>query len=174
MRMELDHIDGGWARLAWAVGGLRLVWMAPQERARSDHEAWPEPASIVAGAMLLGVLAWIAFTTRVPDIERMPAEMVFGFLALYFYSVGFLSGRRTGKMGTGGWAGAACGLTFGVVVCVEMYMTAVHQGVREAVQGGSLDQAAIAVMGLVVFLVMGALCGVLGARGAIQAHRQRD
>src|SRR5688572_20403311 len=93
MRMELDHIDGGWARLAWAVGGLRLVWMAPQERSRSDHEAWPEPASIVAGAMLLGILAWIAFTTRVPDVERMPAEMVFGFLALYFYSVGFLSGR---------------------------------------------------------------------------------
>jgi hypothetical protein len=141
---------------------------------RRDHDDWPEPWSIVAGAMLLGALVWIAFTTRVPNVERLPAEIIFGFLALYFYSAGFLSGRRTGQVGTGGWAGAACGLAFGAAVCGAMYRTAMHEGVREAVRSGSLDQVAIAVSGLVFFVVMGALCGALGARGAVQAYRQRS
>jgi hypothetical protein len=26
LRAELDAIDGGMARLVWAVGGLRLIW----------------------------------------------------------------------------------------------------------------------------------------------------
>ena len=141
---------------------------------RRDQEDWPETWSIVVGAMLLGALVWIAFTTRVPNVERLPAEIIFGFLGLYFYSAGFLSGRRTGRIGTGGWAGAACGLAFGAAVCGVMYRTAMHEGVREAVRSGSLDQVAIAVSGLVFFVVMGALCGALGARGAVQAYRQRS
>jgi hypothetical protein len=141
---------------------------------RRDHDDWPESLSIVIGAMLLGALVWIAFTTRVPNVERLPAEVIFGFLALYFYSAGFLSGRRTGQVGSGGWAGAACGLAFSAAVCGAMYRTAMHEGVREAVRSGSLDQVAIAVSGLVFFVVMGALCGALGARGAVQAHRQRS
>jgi hypothetical protein len=159
---------------AWAARGLRLVWMTDHGEARRQQDEWPESWSIVAGAMLLGALAWVAFTTRVPNMEKTPAEMVFGFLGLYFYSVGFLSGRRTGQVGTGGWAGAACGLAFGVVVCIEMYTTAMTHGVREAVRAGSLDQVAIAVTGLVFFVVMGALCGALGAHGAVQAQRQRS
>ena len=135
---------------------------------------WPESWNIVASALLLGALVWFAFTTRIPNVERLPAEIIFGFLGLYFYSVGFLSGRRTGKVGTGSWAGAACGLAFGAVVCGAMYRTAMHEGVREAVRSGSLDQVAIAVSGLVFFVVMGALCGALGARGAIQARRRRS
>jgi len=141
---------------------------------RRDPDDWPEAWSIVAGALLLGALVWIAFTTRVPNVERLPAEVIFGFLGLYFYSAGFLSGRRTGQVGTGGWAGAACGLAFGAAVCGAMYRTAMHEGVREAVRSGSLDQVAIAVSGLVFFVVMGALCGALGARGAVQAYRQRS
>ena len=140
---------------------------------RREQADWPEAWSIVSGAALLGALAWIAFTTRVPNVERLPAEVIFGFLGLYFYSAGFLSGRRTGQVGTGGWAGAACGLAFGVTVCGAMYRTAMLEGVRETVRAGSLDQVAIAVTGLVFFVVMGALCGALGARGAVQAHRQR-
>ena len=73
-----------------------------------------------------------------------------------------------------GWAGAACGLAFGAAVCGAMYRTAMHEGVREAVRSGSLDQVAIAVSGLVFFIVMGALCGALGARGAVQAYRERS
>ena len=155
-------------RMAARVTRRVLTWSA-----RREQEVWPEAWSIVVGATLLGTLVWIAFTTRVPDIEKLPAEVVFGFLGLYFYSVGFLSGRRTGQVGMGGWAGAACGLSFGVVVCVMMYQTAMRYGVREAVRSGSLDQVTIAVTGLVFFVVMGALLGALGARGAIQAHRQR-
>jgi len=146
-----------------------LAW-----NARREPIAWPEPLNVVAGAVLLGTLVWIAFTTRIPNVERLPAEVIFGFLGLYFYSAGFLSGRRTGRVGPGGWAGAACGLAFGAAVCGAMYRTAMHEGVREAVRSGSLDQVAIAVTGLVFFVVMGALCGALGARGAVQAHRQRS
>jgi hypothetical protein len=153
---------------ARATRGL-LGWSAGLE-----HADWPESWRIVAGAMLLGALAWVAFTTRIPNVELLPAEMVFCFLGLYFYSAGFLSGRRTGQVGMGGWAGAACGLAFGAAVCGSMYRTAMHEGVREAVRAGSLDQVAIAVSGLVFFVVMGALCGALGARGAVQAQRQRS
>lgn len=145
-----------------------LAWSA-----RREPLAWPESVNIVAGAALLGSLVWIAFTTRIPNVERLPAEIIFGFLGLYFYSAGFLSGCRTGQVGPGGWAGAACGLAFGAAVCGAMYRTAMHEGVREAVRSGSLDQVAIAVSGLVFFVVMGALCGALGARGAVQAHRQQ-
>ena len=141
---------------------------------RRDQGDWPESWSNVLAAALLGALSWVAFTTRVPNVERLPAEVVFGFLGLYFYSAGFLSGRRTGQVGTGGWAGATCGLAFGATVCGAMYTAAMHEGVREAVRSGSLDQVAIAVSGLVFFVVMGALCGALGARGAVQAHRQRS
>jgi hypothetical protein len=163
-------------RTGWLLDGVAtraarglLAWSA-----RREPLSWPESWSIAAGALLLGTLVWIAFTTRVPNVERLPAEVIFGFLGLYFYSAGFLSGRRTGQVGTGGWAGAACGLAFGVAVCGAMYRTAMHEGVREAVRSGSLDQVAIAVSGLVFFVVMGALCGALGARGAVQAHRQRS
>lgn len=152
----------------------RLLRGLPPGGARREQQDWPEAWSIVSGAVLLGALVWIAFTTRVPNVERLPAEIIFGFLGLYFYSAGFLSGRRTGRVGTGGWAGAACGLAFGAAVCGAMYRTAMHEGVREAVRAGSLDQVAIAVSGLVFFVVMGALCGALGARGAVQAYRQRS
>jgi hypothetical protein len=37
LRAEADEIDGGWARLAWAVGGLRLVWT---ERRRTMRHRW--------------------------------------------------------------------------------------------------------------------------------------
>lgn len=157
-------LDGAASR---AVRGL-LARIASREPVE-----WPESLNIVVGALVLGGLVWIAFTTRIPNVERLPAEIIFGFLGLYFYSVGFLSGRRTGQVGKGSWAGAACGLAFGAAVCGAMYRTAMHEGVREAVRSGSLDQVAIAVTGLVFFIVMGALCGALGARGAIHASRQR-
>jgi hypothetical protein len=144
-------------------------------RATGRYNAgWPESLSIVAGAALLGAAACFAFSTRIPNVERLPAEVVFGFLSLYFYSAGFLSGRRTGQVSSGGWAGAMCGLAFGAAVCGSMYVTAQHEGVRVAVRSGSLDLVAIAVSGLVFFVVMGALCGALGARGAVQAQRQRS
>jgi hypothetical protein len=146
-----------------------LAWSA-----RCEPSDWPEAWNILAGAVLLGSLVWVAFTTRIPNVERLPAEVIFGFLGLYVYSAGFLSGRRTGKIGSGGWAGAACGLAFGLTVCAAMYRTAMYEGVRETVRAGSLDQVAIAVTGLVFFIVMGTLCGALGARGAVQARRRRS
>ena len=74
-----------------------LDWFRPRTQVE-----WPESWSIMAGGLLLGGLAWLAFTTHVPNLERLPAEVLFGFLGLYYFSAGYLSGCRTGKVGTGG------------------------------------------------------------------------
>jgi hypothetical protein len=140
-------------------------------RGQLPRQDWPESWSIAAGGLLLGLLAWVAFETHVPDLERLPAEMLFGFLTLYFYAAGFLSGRRTGKTGTGPWAGAASGLAFGAAVCIHMTVVGLTEGYSATVRYGSLNQVAVAWSGLVFFLVLGALCGWLGARSAVQAAR---
>lgn len=158
-RRLLEHVTSRLARRL-AILGRRRSWAT-----------WPERWNVALGALLLGIMVWTAFATRVPDPGQLPAEVVFCFLGLYFYSAGFLSGSRTGQVSSGGWAGAACGLTFGGVVCAAMYVAAITYGVREAVRSGSLDQVAIAVSGLVFFTVMGAICGALGARGAVNAQR---
>jgi hypothetical protein len=181
-RCRSEHVDVDvWKHGRMIRGGSlvgRVAAMMPRglgTRIIERYDAgWPESLSIMAGAALLGAAACFAFSTRIPNVERLPAEVVFGFLGLYFYSAGFLSGRRTGKVGSGGWAGASCGLAFGAAVCGAMYVTARYEGVREAVRAGSLDQVAIAISGLVFFVALGALCGALGARGAVQARRQRS
>jgi len=172
MRHELHEIEGGWARLAWTVDGLRVVWLTNELAGPHAGHEWPESWSIAAASLPLGLLAWVAFATR-PNLEQAPAEVLFCFLTLYFYSVGFLSGRRTGRVGKGSWAGAACGLTFGAVVCVHMIVLAAVNGVHDSIRYGAPDQVAIAWSGLVFFLVLGAICGALGARLAIRAHEQR-
>jgi hypothetical protein len=142
------------------------------ETGRVKRAVWPESWSILSGALVLGALAWIAFGTRVLNPERLPAETIFGFLGLYFYSVGFLSGRRTGQAGKGTWAGAVCGLVFGVVVCAQMVFGAMNGDIHETIRAGAMNQVAIGWSGLVFFIVMGGVCGRLGARSAIQAGRQ--
>jgi hypothetical protein len=169
IRWQLDEIDGGWARLIWALGGLRLVWTMGPSEARRYQDTWPESWSIVASGMLLGVLAWLVFATRLADLERTPAELMLGFLGLYFYSAGFLSGRRTGQIGTGAWAGATCGLVFGAVAYFVVFSTAMDHGLNASARLGAVDLFAIAWSGLLFFVLMGAGCGALGARAARQA-----
>jgi hypothetical protein len=153
---------------AWAARG-------PLARgARRQQDPWPESWNIILGALLLGALVWTVFSTHVPNVEKLPPEAEFGFLGLYFYAVGFLSGRRTGQIGTGSWAGVASGLAFGVAVCADMYTTAMREGVRETIRYGGPDQVAIALSGLLFFVLMGALCGTLGARGATHTRRWRS
>jgi hypothetical protein len=163
MRGELDEIGAGWAQLAWAVGALRLVWIARRRAARREHRTWPEAARIVAGGMPLAVLALIAVATNVPNLEQTPAVLVFSFLAFYFAGAGFLSGRRTGHIGMGAWAGAACGLTLTAVVCVAIFTTAAHLGVRDVTRSGFLGLVGVAWSALGFFALMGAACGALGA-----------
>jgi hypothetical protein len=172
LRHELHQIDGGWNRLAWAVDGLRVVYLTPPPAGHDLRHEWPESWCIAAGGLLLGTLVWLAFVTHVPNMEQIPAEMVFGFLTLYCYSVGFLSGRRTGKVGPGSWAGATCGLAFGLAVCLHMIAVAFADGPRASIRYGPPNQVAIAWSGVVFFLVLGAICGALGARSAIRAYRQ--
>jgi hypothetical protein len=172
LRHELHEIDGGWARLAWAIDGLRVVYLTPVPTGHHGRQEWPESWSIMAGGLLLGLLAWAAFVTHVPNLETIPAEVMFGFLTLYFYTVGFLSGRRTGQVGKGSWAGVAGGLAFGVAVCAHMMMVSFAEGAHSAIMYGGPNQVAIAWSGVVFFILLGAICGALGARSAIRAQRQ--
>lgn len=172
LRHELHEIEGGWARLALALQGLRIAYLAaaPSEQF-ARHEA-PESWRIAAGGVLLGLLAWIAFATQVPNLEQLPAEVLFCFLTLYFYTVGFLSGRRTGQTSKGSWAGAIGGLAFGMAVCAHMTAVSFAEGVRTTIMYGGPNQVAIAWSGLVFFMVLGAICGALGARLAIRERRR--
>ena len=172
-RRDRDEIDVGRTRLMGAGAGLRFDRVSGPRSGHRAPDAWPESWNIGAGGLLLGVLAWVVFTTHVPDIERTPAEMVFCFLGLYFYSAGFLAGRRTGQVGKGSWAGAIAGLAFGAVVCVTTFTAARHAGFSDAVRGGTADQLSITLAGIIFFVLMGVVCGMLGARGALRGHRHR-
>ncbi|MGE3272528.1 MAG: hypothetical protein AB7P40_27530 [Chloroflexota bacterium] len=131
----------------------------------------PEGWYNIAGGLLLGLLLLLTFGTHALELEQTPPELLFGLLGLYFYAVGYLSGRRTGKVGTGAWAGVAAGLAFGIVVCIVMF-TSPFTGMRQAVQGGQGDQIAIAWSSAVFFVAVGGCCGALGARFAIRVSRR--
>ncbi|MCC7367346.1 MAG: hypothetical protein IT306_02925 [Chloroflexi bacterium] len=127
-------------------------------------EGW---LNLSAGALLAFVLL-LVFGTHALELERVPPEMVFGFLGLYFYAAGYLSGRRTGKIGTGAWAGVACGLAFGVVVCVVMFTSGPDLTTGSA-NYGSVNKVAIAWSGAVFYIMLGAACGAAGAKLAVQS-----
>jgi hypothetical protein len=150
---------------------LCLAWVAVQEGLGREWASWPESWRIVVGGLPVGGLAWFAFETRIPNMERLPAEILFGFLALYFYAAGYLSGRRTSKTSTGAWAGVIAGLAFGAVVCTRMLMLALTYGVRNTIHEGAMDQVAVGWSGLLFFVLLGAICGSLGAKAAIRARR---
>ncbi|MFN8634004.1 MAG: hypothetical protein U0893_09130 [Chloroflexota bacterium] len=156
---------------ARALVRVSLACSVVQQAAAREWANWPESWRIFAGGFLMGSLAWVAFEVRRPNVEQLPAEVLFGFLILYFYSAGYLSGRRTGKVGTGSWAGIVGGLAFGVVVCVHMVMMAMEHGVRNTIRAGASDQFAIGWSGVVFFVLLGAVCGALGAKAAIRARR---
>ena len=174
LRHELYEIEGGWARLGLAMNGLRIVSLGPVLSEQRGRPEVPESWRIAAGGLLLGLLAWVAFATRLPDLEQLPAEVLFSFLMLYFYTVGFLSGRRTGQSSKGAWAGAVGGLAFGVAVCAHMTAVSFAEGVHTTIRYGGPNQVAIAWSGLVFFMVLGAICGSLGARLAIRERRRQS
>ena len=142
---------------------------SPRAVSRARHDP-PEGWYNTTGSLLLGLALMLTFGTHFVELERTPPELLFGLLGVYFYASGYLSGRRTGKVGTGAWAGVACGLAFGIVVCVVMF-TSPHSGMRESVRGGEGDQLAIAWSSAVFFIALGGGCGAIGARSAIHASR---
>jgi hypothetical protein len=56
---ELDEIEGGRAQLAWALGGLRLVWLGGRRRLVSRAYRFGPAALILLAGALLGGLAFV-------------------------------------------------------------------------------------------------------------------
>jgi hypothetical protein len=56
---ELDEIEGGRAQLAWALGGLRLVWLGERRRLVSRAYRFGPVALILLAGTLLGGLAFL-------------------------------------------------------------------------------------------------------------------
>lgn len=172
MQGRLGEVGDGRARLRWSLGALELVWATRRRRARAVRREWPEAASIAAIGAALGILALISLTTHIPDFERTPAGVLFGFLALYFAAAGFLSGRRTGAIGTGAWAGVACGLAFSLALWVSLFLTAASVGVSHVARLGGPDLVGIAFGAVGFFAAMGAGFGALGAQVATRERRR--
>jgi len=58
LRAELDAIDGGIARLVWAVGGLRLIWFERrQHMVNATYRYGPVLLNVLGLALLIG-LTW--------------------------------------------------------------------------------------------------------------------
>lgn len=137
---------------------------------RLRHEP-PESWLNITAGLVLGTILMLVYGIHLLELEQTPPEIVFGFLGLYFYAAGYLSGRRTGKVGTGAWAGVVCGLAFGIVVSVVMFTTPPEMA-RSSSHYGSVNNVAIAWSGAVFFIVLGGVCGAAGARLAIQTARR--
>ena len=146
--------------------------MSGYDAARRERYDPPEGVINLSAGLLLWVVLMLVYGTHFFELERTPPELVFGFLGLYFYAAGYLSGRRTGKVGTGAWAGIACGLAFGIVVSVVMFTTPASMMHSSANYGGA-NNVAIAWSGAVFFIMLGGACGAAGARLAIQSAQRQ-
>lgn len=160
---------GGWLAQGAYVGGC---WMSSFDAVRRSRHDPPEGLINLSAGLLLWVVLMLVYGTHAFELEYSPPELVFGFLGLYFYAAGYLSGRRTGKVGTGAWAGIACGLAFGIVVSVVMFTTPATMARSSSMYGGAND-VAIAWSGAVFFIMLGGSLGAAGARLAIQTARHQ-
>jgi hypothetical protein len=107
MRAELCAIDGGWNRLAWALGGFRLLWVFGRTgNVIYGQRGFPALGSVcVSGAVLAGVF-WFMFVHHYPANSTAIAR-VEGVLAVYLFATGFLAGPARKGFVAGAWIGLA-------------------------------------------------------------------
>ena len=154
MGAELHAIDGGWRKLVWVSGALRLAWSLSWRREMVyGQKGLPAVGSTCAFGVVLGVIFWFLFThpDRLPTMRGFEAG-----LAVYLFLAGFLAGPATKSFA----AGALIGLTSGLLgVFSGFVMSPVD------VLGPFVYQATA---------VAGAVCGGLGAVARAYLHGVRS
>jgi hypothetical protein len=154
MGSELHAIDGGWRKLVWVAGGLRLALSLSWRREMIyGQKGLPAVGSTCAFGVVLGVIFWFLFTH--PGSLPSGREFEAG-LAVYLFLAGFLAGPATKSFA----AGAVIGLTSGFLgVFSGFVMSPVD------VLGGIVYQ---------VTAVAGAVGGGLGAVARAYLHGVRS
>jgi len=145
---EIDAIDGRVAQLAWAAGGLRLLWAFGRRDMAGPLRFWLWASCHGA------VLGFMVLTSALPDVSILPMTL------LYCVAAGFLTGLWTGRAEVAGMVGGTTALISACVLFLAIGVT----------HWASLDTrwpvivAALSVA-LPTFAALGFICGAVG--GAI-------
>lgn len=126
LRGELDAVNGGAARLRWALGGVRFVVTARRNALTRPWYSLPSLLRVSAfglglGAVMAVAIVWsnVIVPSHESDDEYTGWYLAFyaGLLGYLFLS-GFLAGRGPGLIVSGAWTGAVTGVLVAVIVLV--------------------------------------------------------
>ena len=95
---EMDAIEGRVAQLAWAAGGLRLLWTYGRRDMAGTLRFWLWASCHGA------VLGFLVLTSALPDVSIVPVTL------LYCVAAGFLTGLWTGRAEVAGMVGGTTAL----------------------------------------------------------------
>lgn len=123
---ELDVIDGGWARLAWSLGGLRIALMQRRRDMRPRWLTWPSVLADCSFGLGLGLLlivgiVWtnVIVPSHESDSEYQGLYLLFAIgLLVYFAAAGFVAGRRHRTVVAGLVVGALTAVLVAIVIDV--------------------------------------------------------
>jgi hypothetical protein len=90
VRIELDEVEGGWQRLLWALGGLRLAWAIGKEDVLNRRQL-ERLCGLGAAALALPVFGYVFFGPMRIGQEAISRGSG-GLLALFFAVVALLAG----------------------------------------------------------------------------------
>ena len=130
LRGELGVVNGGAARLRWALGGVRFVVMA---RRNALTRPWYSPPSLLRvsafglglGAVMVVAIVWsnVIMPSHESDDEYTGWYLAFyAGLLVYLFLSGFLGGRAPGLIVSGAWTGAVTGVLIAVIVLVTFFV----------------------------------------------------
>jgi hypothetical protein len=108
---EMDTIDGGVAQLAWAAGGLRLLWTFGRRDMTGAVRFWFWASCHGA------VLGFMVLTSSLPDVSIVPVTL------LYCVVAGFLTGLWTGRAEVAGMVGGTMALIAACVLFLAIGVT---------------------------------------------------
>ena len=107
----MDTIDGGVAQLAWAAGGLRLLWTFGRRDMTGAVRFWFWASCHGA------VLGFMVLTSSLPDVSILPVTL------LYCVVAGFLTGLWTGRAEVAGMVGGTTALIAACVLFLAIGVT---------------------------------------------------
>ncbi len=145
---EMDAIDGRVAQLAWAAGGLRLLWTYGRRDMAGPLRFWLWASCHGA------VLGFLVLTSALPDVSIVPLTL------LYCVAAGFMTGLWTGRAEVAGMVGGMTALIGACVLFLAIGVT--HRASLDTPWPVIVAALAVAVP---TFAALGFIGGVIG--GAI-------